>query len=92
MKLVTYMVVSGSITATIVCIFEHVQWGWALNGRLARGQVKLRAEAMQEASTRGAAQGRRPMPRTVLECQASKMVHSDACPRPFFQIDFGSSP
>ena len=26
-----------SITAMIVCIFEHVQWRWALKGRLAHG-------------------------------------------------------
>ena len=27
------------MTAMIVCIFEHVQWRWALNDRLDRGYI-----------------------------------------------------
>jgi hypothetical protein len=33
----------------IVCIFEHVQWRWALNDRLALGQACERLCALPEA-------------------------------------------
>ena len=31
------LICTCSITAMIVCVFEHAQWRWALNDRLARG-------------------------------------------------------
>jgi hypothetical protein len=33
-----------SITAMIVCIFEHIQWRWELNDRLALGDCSATKE------------------------------------------------
>jgi hypothetical protein len=44
-----------SITAVIVCIFEHVQWRWALTDRLARRE--LQAERARAAATVRARRG-----------------------------------
>jgi hypothetical protein len=37
-----------STTATIVCIFERVQWRWALNGTLAHAWVATVVDVTQE--------------------------------------------
>jgi hypothetical protein len=37
LSLRAHLIRTCSIAAMVVCFFEHVQWRWALNGRLARG-------------------------------------------------------
>jgi hypothetical protein len=39
----------------IVCIFEHVQWRWALNDSLARGERCLVQDVVQRAGDLGGA-------------------------------------
>ena len=39
------------MTATMVCIFEHVQWRWARNDRLAPGLPQVHWSGIEESAS-----------------------------------------
>jgi hypothetical protein len=63
-----------AITATIVCIFEHVQWRWVLNDRLARGQARTVPPASGAPRSGGSSGRGAPRPRSHCRC-APLLIH-----------------